>query len=158
MSEAMGDRAEMERRLIERSLQDDAFSQRLLEDPKATMEKSWARLPADVRVMAVEETADTIYLVLPSASRLVKATSSQTGSSVPCRRRPRPHTEWRHLQHRSMGYAPASMTRIAGSGQRDSCTEKARASRLGKGAAEESGSAVARMASWRYPIPGTCAR
>ena len=70
MSEAAG-RAEMERRLIERSLQDDAFRQRLLEDPRATMEQVLGvRLPADVQVMAVEETADTIYLVLPSASRV----------------------------------------------------------------------------------------
>jgi hypothetical protein len=70
MSEAAG-RAEMERRLIERSLEDDAFRQRLLEDPRATMEQVLGvRLPADVQVMAVEETADTIYLVLPSASRV----------------------------------------------------------------------------------------
>ena len=53
MTEAAGGgRAEMERRLIEKSLKDDAFRQRLLADPKA----------------AVEETAETIYLVLPSAS------------------------------------------------------------------------------------------
>ena len=67
------------RRLIERSLQDDAFRQRLLEDPKAAVEEELgtqlpedvrvqAQLPEDVRVRAVEETADTIYLVLPSAS------------------------------------------------------------------------------------------
>ena len=71
MSEAMGDRAGMERRLNERSLADEVFSQKLLEDPRATMEQELGvRLPADVQVMAVEETADTIYLVLPSASRV----------------------------------------------------------------------------------------
>ena len=69
MSEAMGDRAGMERRVIERSLADDAFRRRLLEDPRATMEQELGvRLPADVQVRAVEETADTVYLVLPSAS------------------------------------------------------------------------------------------
>jgi hypothetical protein len=69
MSEAMGDRAEMERRLIERSLEDDAFRQRLVEDPKATMEQELGvRLPEGVQVIAVEETAGTIYLVLPSTS------------------------------------------------------------------------------------------
>ena len=68
MSEASG-RQEMERRLIERSLQDDAFRQRLLADPKATVEQELGtQLPEGVRVEAVEETADTIYLVLPSAS------------------------------------------------------------------------------------------
>jgi hypothetical protein len=38
LSEATGgSRAQMTRRLIERSLQDDAFSQRLLEDPKGSV-------------------------------------------------------------------------------------------------------------------------
>jgi hypothetical protein len=69
MSEAMGGRTEMERRLIEKSLQDESFRQRLLEDPRATMEQELGvQLPADVQVRAVEETADTIYLVLPSVS------------------------------------------------------------------------------------------
>ena len=68
MSEAAG-RAEMERRLIERSLQDDVFRQQLLADPKAIIEREiGTQLPEEVRVVAVEETADTIYLVLPSTS------------------------------------------------------------------------------------------
>ena len=72
MTEATGGgRAEVERRLVERSLQDDAFRQRLLEDPRAAMEQELGvRLPEEVRVRAVEETADTIYLVLPSVSRV----------------------------------------------------------------------------------------
>ena len=70
MSEGTG-RAEMERRLVERSLQDDAFRQRLLADPKAAVEEELGtRLPNEVQVIAVEETAETIYLVLPSASPL----------------------------------------------------------------------------------------
>ena len=43
-----GGRAEMERRLIQRSLQDESFRQRLLEDPKAAVE---------------QESAQTIYLL-----------------------------------------------------------------------------------------------
>jgi hypothetical protein len=74
MSEAAGGgggRAEMERRLIARSLQDDAFRQRLLEDPKAAVEQELGtQLPEDVRVVAVEETSETIYLVLPGTSPL----------------------------------------------------------------------------------------
>jgi hypothetical protein len=67
MSEATG-RQEMEQRLIQRSLEDDAFRQRLLSEPKATVEQELrTRLPEEVRVEAVEETQDTIYLVLPSA-------------------------------------------------------------------------------------------
>ena len=61
----------MERRLVQRSLQDDAFRQRLIEDPKAAVEDEiGTRLPEEVRVVAVEETAQTIYLVLPSSSPL----------------------------------------------------------------------------------------
>ena len=68
MSEASG-RAEMERMLIEKSIEDDAFRQRLIEDPKAAVEQELgARLPEEVRVVTVEETAETIYLVLPSTS------------------------------------------------------------------------------------------
>jgi hypothetical protein len=64
-----GGRAEMERRLTERSLEDEDFRQRLLEDPKAAVEEALGtRLPEGTRVRAVEESADTIYLVLPSAS------------------------------------------------------------------------------------------
>ena len=66
MSEASG-RAEMERRLIEKSIEDEAFRQRLLEDPKAAVEQELgSRLPEEVRIVTVEETAETIYLVLPS--------------------------------------------------------------------------------------------
>ena len=59
----------MKRRLIERSLQDESFRQRLLEDPKGAIEQELGmRVPEEVQVRAVEETADTVYLVLPSAS------------------------------------------------------------------------------------------
>ena len=70
MTEAAGGgRAEVERRLVERSLQDEEFRQRLLADPKAAVEEELGiQLPAEVQVRVVEETADTIYLVLPSAS------------------------------------------------------------------------------------------
>ena len=65
MSEASG-REQMERRLVQRSLEDDDFRQRLIEDPKGAVEEELGtRLPEEVRVVALEETADTIYLVLP---------------------------------------------------------------------------------------------
>ena len=70
MTEAAGGgRAEVERRLVERSLQDEEFRQRLLADPKAAVEEELGiQLPAEVQVRVVEETADTIYLALPTAS------------------------------------------------------------------------------------------
>jgi hypothetical protein len=76
MTEAGGaggiSRAEFERRLIERSMEDEEFRQKLLDDPKGTLEQELGRrLPEGVRVVAIEETADSVYLVLPSASALV---------------------------------------------------------------------------------------
>jgi Nitrile hydratase, alpha chain len=72
MSEAAasgGGRAEMERRLIDRSIEDETFRQRLLDDPKGTIEQELgSRMPESVEVRVVEESADTIYLVLPRAS------------------------------------------------------------------------------------------
>jgi hypothetical protein len=70
MTEAAGNaRTEMERRIVQRSIEDDAFRQQLLADPKAAVEQELGtRLPEGVRVVAVEETQDTIYLVLPSTS------------------------------------------------------------------------------------------
>ncbi len=65
MSEGSG-RQEMERRLVEKSLEDESFRQKLVEDPKGAVEQELGtRLPEDVRVVTVEETSDTIYLVLP---------------------------------------------------------------------------------------------
>jgi Nitrile hydratase, alpha chain len=75
MTEASGgggsSRAEVERRLIQRSLEDESFRQALLADPRAALEQELgSRLPESVEVRAVEESADIIYLVLPSASRV----------------------------------------------------------------------------------------
>src|SRR5215210_4745312 len=72
MTEAAGSRrAEVERRLVERSLEDEEFRQRLLDDPKGTLEQGLgSALPQGFEVRVVEESADTIYLVLPSASAL----------------------------------------------------------------------------------------
>jgi hypothetical protein len=51
-------RAQMERRLIEKSLEDGYLRRRLLEDPKGAVEQELGtRLPEGVRVRAVEETA-----------------------------------------------------------------------------------------------------
>ena len=75
MSEASAggvSRAEMEQRLIERSLQEESFRQRLLDNPKGAIEQELgSRVPEGFEVRVVEENADTIYLVLPSASAVV---------------------------------------------------------------------------------------
>jgi hypothetical protein len=64
-------RAEVERTLVQRSLEDEEFRRRLLDDPKGTLEQELgSSLPQGFDVRVVEESADTIYLVLPSASAL----------------------------------------------------------------------------------------
>jgi hypothetical protein len=50
-------------------MEDEDFRQRLLDDPKGTLEQELgSALPEGVEVGVVEESTDTIYLVLPSAS------------------------------------------------------------------------------------------
>lgn len=69
-----GGRDVMEQRLIRRSLEDDSFRQRLLADPRGALEQELgARLPEDVRVVAVEETPESVFLVLPSRSAEVES-------------------------------------------------------------------------------------
>jgi len=66
---AGGGRSEIERRPVARGLEDESFRQELLADPKGALEQELGiRLPDEVQVRTVEETADTIYLVLPNAS------------------------------------------------------------------------------------------
>jgi hypothetical protein len=66
-----GGRAEMARSIVQRSIEDEEFRQRLLEDPRGAVgEELGTRLPDNVEVRVVEETAETIYLVLPSSSPL----------------------------------------------------------------------------------------
>ena len=58
-------RAEFERRLIQRSMEEEEFRRKLLDDPKGTLEQELGtRLPE--AAMAVEETADTITWCFPS--------------------------------------------------------------------------------------------
>ena len=61
-----GERAEMERRIVQRSMEDEELRQRLLDDPKAAVEQELGtQLPEDVEVRVVQESAQSIYLVLP---------------------------------------------------------------------------------------------
>ncbi|MGF1470890.1 MAG: NHLP leader peptide family RiPP precursor [Rubrobacteraceae bacterium] len=61
-----GSPEEVRQRLIQRSMEDEELRQKLLSDPKAAIEQEvGARLPDGVEIRAVEETPETIYLVLP---------------------------------------------------------------------------------------------
>ncbi|MGF1470878.1 MAG: NHLP leader peptide family RiPP precursor [Rubrobacteraceae bacterium] len=67
MTEAPGtDPQEMRQRLIQKSLEDEGLRQQLLSEPKTTVEQELGTLlPEEVEVLCVEETQDTVYLVLP---------------------------------------------------------------------------------------------
>ena len=72
MTDALGggDRTAMEQRIVQRSLEDDAFRQQLLADPRAAVEQELgSQLPSGIRVQVVEETADTVFLVIPLSSQ-----------------------------------------------------------------------------------------
>ena len=67
-------RREVEQRLIQKSQEDQAFRSSLLDDPKAAIEREvGATLPTGLRIQVLEETSNTVYLVLPQAT-------SQAGS------------------------------------------------------------------------------
>jgi hypothetical protein len=74
MTEASGGggRSEAKRRflqIVQRSMEDEDFRRRLLDDTKGTLEQELGSgLPQSVEVRVVEESADIIYLVLPGAS------------------------------------------------------------------------------------------
>ena len=71
MSEAAGGTPEdlARQELIQRSVEDEELRRRLISDPKGTVEQELgAKLPERIEIHAVEETPETIYLVLPPSS------------------------------------------------------------------------------------------
>ena len=62
----LNQRLELQRYLIAKSWDDEAFKQELLSDPKGTLSKELEQqLPENVKVQVIEEEADTIYLLIP---------------------------------------------------------------------------------------------
>ncbi len=70
MSEQGGtDPREARRRLVRKSLEDEAFREELLREPKAALERELGTsLPEEVEVRVVEDAHDTVHLVLPPRS------------------------------------------------------------------------------------------
>lgn len=67
ISQAMNTRYEFERQLIQQAWEDENFKQELLSNPKAVYEsKSGQELPKDLEIEVLQETANKVYLVLPS--------------------------------------------------------------------------------------------
>jgi hypothetical protein len=59
-------RRDMEADIIARALKDEGFARELRADPKAVLEREVGELPEGIEIKVVEETPDTLYLVLPA--------------------------------------------------------------------------------------------
>ena len=59
-------RRDMEADIIARAMKDEGFARELRADTKAVIEREVGKLPEGIEVKLVEETADTLYLVLPA--------------------------------------------------------------------------------------------
>ncbi len=71
MTHAPQARRELENHLINRALRDDAFRRRLIADPKGAVRGEIERLqlaislPEGLKIRVLEESPDTLYLILP---------------------------------------------------------------------------------------------
>jgi hypothetical protein len=52
-------------KIIAKCWSDEAFKQKLLADPAATLKAEGVTLPAGLKVQALENTAQTLHLVIP---------------------------------------------------------------------------------------------
>ena len=58
---------ELKKKIIEKAMKDEAFRKELIEDPKAAVEKAFGvKAPDGVEITVLEETPNTVYLVLPA--------------------------------------------------------------------------------------------
>jgi hypothetical protein len=68
LAQVAGEQQEPGRKLgqvVAKAWQDDAFKRRLLEDPQVVLQEQGLPLPAGKAVRVVEDTTDTVHLVLP---------------------------------------------------------------------------------------------
>jgi hypothetical protein len=62
----MNQRQQLEQKLIEKAMKDDAFRQQLIENPGAAIEdETGMKMPEAMKIIVLEETPQTVYLVLP---------------------------------------------------------------------------------------------
>lgn len=62
----MNQKQQLEQRLIEKAMKDELFRERLLSNPKETIEQEVGfTIPATLHIRVLEEDANTFYLVLP---------------------------------------------------------------------------------------------
>lgn len=74
-------RSDFEKRLIDRANGDSAFKQLLLSDPRRAVESELGiKVPSTANVKVLQETPDTMYLVLPLDSSSVELSDEQLES------------------------------------------------------------------------------
>lgn len=67
ISQAMNTRFEFEQKLIQRAWEDENFKQELLSNPQAVYAReSKEELPKNIEVEVLQETANKVYLVIPT--------------------------------------------------------------------------------------------
>jgi hypothetical protein len=68
MTEQLETRKELEQQIILKSLEDDGFKQELMSNPKAALSRELGLqgLPDSLQINVVEETPNSIYVVLPA--------------------------------------------------------------------------------------------
>ena len=65
-SEYLDQRQKLDRQVIERAMEDEDFREKLVGDPKGTLETEYGiRIPDTANVQVLEENATTHYFVLP---------------------------------------------------------------------------------------------
>jgi hypothetical protein len=62
----MNQRQQLEQKLIEKALKDEAFRKLLIENPSKAIEKEFnIKMPASLKLKVLEEDAKTVFMVLP---------------------------------------------------------------------------------------------
>jgi hypothetical protein len=66
MGNQIQQRRQLEQALLEKAMKDEAFRKQLLEHPRAVVEQeTGVKLPKELHIRVLEETACQVYLVLP---------------------------------------------------------------------------------------------
>lgn len=79
----MSDKQNLQSKIIKMAWEDKAFKKELLENPKKAIEKTLeVSIPDNIEIKVVEETPETVYLVLPVNPATV-STSQESGELAP---------------------------------------------------------------------------
>ncbi|MGI6149791.1 MAG: NHLP leader peptide family RiPP precursor [Limnochordia bacterium] len=82
-------RRELEAKVANKAAQDEAFRKRLLADPRSALADLGVRVPEDVEIKVLEESAQLSYLVLPRnpeelSAEDLDAVAGGLGAEVQC--------------------------------------------------------------------------